>query len=50
MTGDVITSVGGRTRYIVRSVDELGEIVGQLRGTFALYILRDGRPLYLIIR
>ena len=50
MAGDVITSVGARTRYIVRSVDELGEIIGQMRGTFALYILRDGRPLYLIVR
>ncbi len=50
LAGDVITSVGGRTRYVVRSVDELTNIVQQLRGTFALYIVRDGRPLYLIIR
>ena len=50
VAGDIITSVGARTRYIVRSVDELTEVLGQLRGTFALYILRDGRPLYLIIR
>ena len=50
MAGDVITSVGGRTRFAVRSVDELSQIVQQLRGTFALYILRDGRPLYLIVR
>jgi serine protease DegQ len=50
MAGDVITAVGGRVRYSVRSVDELANAMRQLRGTFALYLLRDNRSLFLLIR
>ena len=50
LAGDLITAVGGRTRYIVRSVDELANLIGQMPGTFALFVLRDGRPLAIVVR
>jgi Do/DeqQ family serine protease len=50
LAGDLITAVGGRTRYIVRSVEELANLVGQMPGTFALFVLRDGRPLAIVVR
>ena len=50
VAGDLVTAVGGRTRYIVRSVDELARLIGQMPGTFALFVLRDGRPLAIVVR
>jgi serine protease DegQ len=46
--GDIITGVNNR--WQVRSVKELSDLIGQARGGFALNILRDGRPLFLIIQ
>ena len=46
--GDVITGVNNR--WQVRSVEELSGLIGQTRGSFALNILRDNRPLFLIIQ
>ena len=49
-TVDPITAIGGRTRCIVRSVDELARLIGQMPGTFAIFVLHDGRPLAIVAR
>jgi Do/DeqQ family serine protease len=46
--GDIITAVNNR--WQVRNLQELSEIVGQTRGTFALNVLRDNRRLFLVIQ
>jgi len=50
MAGDVITSAGARARYAVRDVATLEQVLAQMRGAFALDILREGRRFSLIIR
>jgi serine protease DegQ len=50
LAGDVIIAAGARVRILVSDVKGLEEVITQMRGAFALDILRDGRRLSIIIR